>query len=541
MRKFVLLLLGLTPFLAFSQLQPHDIVKKLQFKVKTSNDILSGTSNDVWFDIGPKAWKYTKGFSKGETVTIAFDPNNIDENVSLVKENIPLYVEDITQLRIEKKGISAPFKKEIGGITNAPDDVSGMIINQLLGPIDLVSDYQKKVETAKNLLNQKQDLIQVQQELIDKQTKKIIDEDKIILNSTSQITKISTDIKFLKNRIIDLNNDLIANPEKYKPQLIRRVENIMGVSFKWGVPHPAIIDRIVHIDSKPSAALTYLTNLTKQENNLQADLQAAGIQRSAALQAKTLAESLRFATLIQKKQSDLEYVSSRIALENASNNLTQLNDFIKNNLPHLPFDEIPRINQWKPEEITIIVNGIELKSFHIDKRLKQGHPSWICYVHNISNEDKFVNGLRVNKPDSSTSDDEEISRVTTPLFKDQNVSGWEPGPVNNAEVVGVLVNKPSHGGDGYVSFDLKLEKVTVNGLVYNLDGKHNINHLRYIRIEHIVRQSNNKNDDRFEHWKIGKKLKVKGHVKRDTDRITFFEIHTESKHDIQAFNGVWYN
>jgi hypothetical protein len=84
------------------QIAPDEPIRSLAITISTSSDPLSGTTDDVWLDIGPKAWKIGDDFDKGTTKTILVDLNTADNNLD-IPLLVPLYVRDISQLRIEKK------------------------------------------------------------------------------------------------------------------------------------------------------------------------------------------------------------------------------------------------------------------------------------------------------------------------------------------------------------------------------------------------------------------------------------------------------
>lgn len=64
----------------------------LAVRVVTSNDLFAGTSNNVWFNIGPLGWKLGSDFDRGSDHTFDLDLQDVDLNI-----------EDIAWLRIEKK------------------------------------------------------------------------------------------------------------------------------------------------------------------------------------------------------------------------------------------------------------------------------------------------------------------------------------------------------------------------------------------------------------------------------------------------------
>jgi hypothetical protein len=104
-------------------------------------------------------------------------------------------------------------------------------------------------------------------------------------------------------------------------------------------------------------------------------------------------------------------------------------------------------------------------------------------------------------------------------------SGWDNiSNLGNVTVTGVLRHDPSPGADVYVSFDLEVKSVEVNGRMLVLGDESGIRDARYIRIEYL-HESDQRFDSSHEHWQVGDTLRVTGPVKRDRDRTTFFEVH----------------
>src|SRR5690348_11171620 len=48
-------------------------IRTLALRIVTSNDFFSDTHDDVWLDIGPKAWKIGNQFERGSTRSINID------------------------------------------------------------------------------------------------------------------------------------------------------------------------------------------------------------------------------------------------------------------------------------------------------------------------------------------------------------------------------------------------------------------------------------------------------------------------------------
>ena len=186
-----------------------------------------------------------------------------------------------------------------------------------------------------------------------------------------------------------------------------------------------------------------------------------------------------------------------------------------------PIDGILGPGEWKPKSIALIINGVEYKEIAINVCLKRNNPFWIHWIRQLAPEDQFVWRLRADKNPEGGRLEEDIARFTT-IFKKMGISGWDDSvPVTSAKVTGVLRNRPSPGTDGYVSLDLEIRKIVVNSVLYDLDADDNkISHHRYIRIEYLHGA-----DQRFKNWAKGNLFEIEGHVRWDTDKNGFYELH----------------
>jgi hypothetical protein len=110
------------------------------------------------------------------------------------------------------------------------------------------------------------------------------------------------------------------------------------------------------------------------------------------------------------------------------------------------------------------------------------------------------------------------------VFKKEDISGWEDGPVATAEVEGRLINPPSPGSDGYVSLDLDVSQLSAGGQTVTFDPSGNLPH-RYLRVEYLHRDLNGHDDVAYQNWHVGDKLRAVGRVRWDTDKQGFYEVH----------------
>src|SRR5712692_10415551 len=133
---------------------PNEPIKKIAVRIMTSDSLFSGTSRDVWIDIGSKAWKANTQFDRNSTKTIVLPLTNVEASSGLTPEEVPVFLDDIKFLRLEKKGIGlvdlppispeiiavkeSETAKAIGGVTNAPDDLLELTIPGGLTPQNML-------------------------------------------------------------------------------------------------------------------------------------------------------------------------------------------------------------------------------------------------------------------------------------------------------------------------------------------------------------------------------------------------------------------
>jgi hypothetical protein len=169
-------------------------IKKLSITVVTSDDWFAGTDNEVWFDIGTMAWKLEGGFSKGSTRTIELDVTRPATD--------PLYVDDIVEARLEKKGIH--------GWTDAPDSVIDPLLpSGKISPADLVAVYQKQVNVARYGVDQASSALLSVNHIIDEQDKAILAANQVLSQAEDAIKTAPATIATLNNRIVDTQVHLV--------------------------------------------------------------------------------------------------------------------------------------------------------------------------------------------------------------------------------------------------------------------------------------------------------------------------------------------
>jgi hypothetical protein len=508
--------------LPVSSAAPGDPIKSLAVRLTTSGDLLSGTNDDVWLDIGPKAWKIGSDFDKGSTRTISIDLTTRDDNVD-VPSVVPLYVRDITRVRLEKKGLC--------GLTDAPDSVAGLVLPAIPTPAETIAALKQQVVLAQYALDQQQAALDLQQKLLDQQVQAISIAQQTISSAENELATIPGQIANIQNQLTSLQKQLLQTPANVTQRACSTVSTpgrvILGV-LTGGTSE--LVCRTVTVVNPVWQSLTNTAaSLTQSKDSLAAELQAAGIRKAAALQSLSTATAAKAATELQKQKDLLQYQAAHSALDGAQNALADA-EAIAAKLP-IPNASLPTPGQWKVQHLTLIVNGHDFASFEIDQTLKQRHAEWSSPIGTQSPAEQFVNSLRVNVNKPSTVADERVARVTT-IFKLNDISGWKGGPVSSARVVGVLRNPPSAGDDGYVSLDLELERAEVGNYAFVLDGNGGVGHKRFIRVEYKNRASNGSVDARYKSWQVGTRLAIEGPVAWDTDRQGFFELHPDSQSQI---------
>lgn len=554
MRFYLLLAFIVESGLIQAQLSPKDVVKKIEVYFKTSNDVLSGTDNDVWFDIGPKAWKITDGFKKGTIKQFVIDnPNKV--SYATGDPDVVLLVEDIKFIRIEKKGIKPcdltpgiefSICNEIGGLSNAPDHFFEIFTPDIVTPAGQVAMLKNNIATANRLLGEFQQGMNKAKEAyqdiankIDNIEKKIEDLAKKVANIPEAAAKIHNEILELKKK---LNLTTMWAVERVCETLEKKERKWLGVllGFGWVVVGSEIVCRNKDVISK---AWTDLNNaiikLEQEEIKIAGEAGAKILTELIELQIQIAGfKNTRLLTDFHIKVIEENIAIQRHILSKANEELGELEKFIREKLPLLSFDLIPRLNQWKLEWVTVFINGIEFKHFGVNKRFKKGNSVWMTAVDpKLTPAELFLNGLRVNGNSKGKTLDNMISAVTTPFFKDRGISSWEDGPILHAGVIGTLIHDANVGTDGFVSLDIQLSSVMINDIAYLLNGRRPyINNARFIRVEYLRVKTSGEVDNSFNNLKGGQKVWVRGYIKRDLDRHSFFEIHADQNIQIVIMN-----
>jgi hypothetical protein len=504
--------------LPVTSVDPDQPIRSLAVRITTSNDLLSGTNDDVWLDIGPKAWKIGDDFDRGTTKTIAIDLIGKDDNLD-IPAVVPLYVRDISQVRLEKKGLC--------GLTDAPDSVASALLPPLPTPANTIAALKQQVAYAQYALDQQQTLVGIQEKILQQQVQIIGSAQKEIASAQYDLANIPGQIANAKNQVLDVQRRLAQTPAQIAQRQCHTQSTagrvILGV-LTGGTSE--LVCGMVQIANPVWQSLTNTaTSLAQSQTNLESQLAAATVRKAAALQTLATATVTKTAVEAQKKNDELQYSAAHKALDSAQLALADA-EALAAKLP-LSDLSLPTPGQWKIDRVVLIVNGHDLVTFDVGDTLKQRHAEWSHTVRQMPAGEQFVNGLRVNVNKASTVADERLARVTT-LFKLSDISGWKGAPVSTARGVGSLVNPPSPGDDGFVSLDLELELIETMNNGFVLDGNSGIGHKRYIRVEYKNRDASGNVDERYKNWPVGTRLIVEAPVFWDTDRDGFYELHPDS-------------
>lgn len=527
----------LPPTDADKLISPCELVTTLAARITTSNDLLAsdndpllGKPDDIWLDIGPKAWLISgKGdFSRGATTTITIDdPNTVDggDCSALVPRPVPLYVGDIVKVRLEKKGIWLP---KICGVANGPD--STVDLGQLLPtkPSDALNTMSAQIQLDREQL-------QLQKQAIDSIANEIgtlqdaIKQAQAIIDQGTNLTHKVTDIQ---NQILDIRHELLTLPD----QVCHNETVQIGICVALG-PACLITNKLVCAANPLIQQLNdKATQLEKDLNSANADAAAFAIKVQAALAAEATDAQLQVTKQTLLTADQLEYDALNKLADGLDSAISDLKTLIDNIVPGI---DIPLPGQWKPDSVTLVVNGRDYVTFNNGYgRLRQGHSEWENPVRRLSGGEYFVQGMRtnINTPGCASSGGEEECGwdvfLTTPFAKMRGYSGWDSIPdLGNVTVTGVLRNNPSPGHDVYVSLDLQVTSVDVGGRTIVPGDVTGIHGPRYVRIEYL-HEGDERFDSSHENWKIGDTLRVTGPVFRDRDRTTFFEIHARGSSNI---------
>ena len=253
-------------------------LQTLAVVITTSSAPLSGTSDDVWLDVGPRAWKLGSDFPTGSTRMFQIDVNHADPAID-IPELVPLTVGDITQVRIDKKGLC--------GLTNAPDSLAALALPSVPKPADLVDVAQKQVALMQYALDREKAALDVEQGVIDHATAALLDANNKLTDAVTKLSTLPTTIANIQNQIVGVQKQLLKVPQFVVHQVCQ--SNTVKVGICIFNPFACLITPVVcHNETAVNSAWQTLTdtvtNLEKTINDLNGQVQSATLQKVAALQ-----------------------------------------------------------------------------------------------------------------------------------------------------------------------------------------------------------------------------------------------------------------
>ena len=193
-------------------LSPNEPIDSIQVRIETGTGLFSADSDDVWLDIGPRAWKIGDSFGSGSTVTTLLSAADIDNAYFKPTVSGKLRVKDIAYIRLEKKGIC--------GLTGAPDSTLDLLFPGGATPGNLLPSARAEIEKAQAALGLADDALALHQKAIAAEQKEINDLDQK-LNELNTLEVIAEKIA------IDLNTGLLQKQHDIESGAIQHLENVV--------------------------------------------------------------------------------------------------------------------------------------------------------------------------------------------------------------------------------------------------------------------------------------------------------------------------
>jgi len=487
-----------------------------------------GESDDLYVDLGPYAWNLKHTFPPGQESSF-----NLPLPAALCEE-------DITQLRLEKKGVlgftNAPdtFFYGLGSFPSVADSIKLLRIS--------VQQTQYSLGLINGALSEKETVLRSASEAFDQAEKLASDANALVVEATKRIDELNS----LQNELAAVDAKVASLPAKIPVPKFKKI---------WKVPIPdgfemvdnpllkPLIDKKNELLNKINTLKSDGIDWVARKGQLAADLQVKLTIRAAKLQTKVAAETAYQATKLQLNAAEA-------TLSQLQQRLGQLEALAQKVPSVLPRGPVP--GQLAVNRVTLLVNGRE-RSFEVGQRLRQNHYSWIHRVGDLSPVEQFVRGLRIEparegKPEQQSVWQEILHNpmkffdhpdLITTGFKEADISGWEDYPkdrphvpIGSALVIGKLIRTPNEGTDANVSLDLRVMGVECDGKRFTLIGDAGTEQFplpRYIRCEYRFGTDRRFSD---QGWQEGDVIKAAGPVRWDTDRNGFFEIHPKGKESI---------
>jgi hypothetical protein len=496
--------------------EPQEVIQQMEITIRTSADIFSETENDVWLDVGPRAWRLFGKFQRGAIRSFSINTADIEQTASAcVSRESRLHVGDIIGFRLEKKGVSVP---EMGGITNGPDDPM-----EQYEPDSVRADrYLKKMNHAVNRAQSKLDALQDSLEavqflidsfraldrrigLIDYQLKTIPVQIDFLTNELNHAQKIASDFqedekaaKFIGNSKMMTTNELYRFMQSYKQEF-----------------HNKYADEQKHHDA-----------LKQELDTLQVQLKNLNLEKEGI-------ESLLVA--LEKHQTELYCHRGSIELMIANERghetklLTEYNplaEWANNVLGAIEEKDIPSKGQWKPEWMIVKINGRFFGKYAINERLKKGHSMWQVDLDTAHGgmrwQEKLLRSLRANPPaDRMVYSDQDLSEMLrTPIRLLDTVNQ------QLVNVTGRVVSKtPIYDKEGNAFFSVFVENMKVSGENFVPEGVL-LNKQRYIQVK-CGSYKDKKAKNRYRLFKrivYGTRMRMEGVMVRNHLREGFWQL-----------------
>jgi hypothetical protein len=486
------------------QFSPDEVISSLQVKFDTDSGIFAGTTDDVWLDLGPRAWKVGSDFPAGSSKSFNVTVNN-DYFSAPNGPPSPLRVRDIGYVRIEKKGIC--------GITDAPDS--------LFDPASFLPSAEAEIEKAQKALSEAGKLIDLhrqaikaEQEAIDAAAKANQD----FLNKKADAEKQLLDLNVsIQQKQLDLQNGVIKKLEDVAEDTERTVCDKLAVVI-FG-PAACIISHVVH----ETHIVQHVTKAWSDAQQFIIDRQrdVSGVAKAVVdfeasaegAAASKLAHQATLGQLLADNSAETALNAASAVLDAAKKYAADLDDLVKKALAGL---QVPLPGQWHLGHVSVAVNGKMIADVSVGKWLKRNDSSYVYLLGHGAPKEQFLAGLRASINAQSGVWDQLVAGLTTTFFKDFGISGWQGRPLASATVIGTLCHPPSPGTDRFVSLDLEVEEVEARGRVFKIERAAT----RFIRVEYV-----NGADFRYRSWSPGTRLMVEGPVLWDTDQYGFYELH----------------
>ena len=215
---------------------------------------------------------------------------------------------DISQLRLEKKGMC--------GLTDAPDSVAGSLLPGFPTPAATIAALKQQVTYATYALEQQQSLLDIQNKLLEQQLQTLANAQQVITSSTNEIATLPGQISNAQNQLVNVQKQIVQTPGTIASQACSNVPKaarvILGVLTGGG---SELVCHTVQIVNPVWQSLTNTAaSLSQSQNTLTAELQAATVRKTVALQTLATTTAAKAAVEAEKKKDELQYTAAHQAL-----------------------------------------------------------------------------------------------------------------------------------------------------------------------------------------------------------------------------------